>query len=222
MGKSGITSGTPANIAFGAGVFFQGVTYSETVAPTESAVMAAIIGATQEGGKLTITPELYEPDIDGKLVAVKEFRVKVGETATMETSFIEIEALQIAKAVIGYVANSTDTNYDVVTSSDALAAGHHYSGFGYYGELLDGRPFICIFKNALCTSGFAVETKNKENSKFSGTFECESDVVTGVSKLPYALFIRKKTGWTAVPPDEIDSRTSGSGGSGSSGGGVQS
>ena len=39
--KTGITSGTPAKIAFGAGVFFQGVTYNEKVAPTEEAVKAA-------------------------------------------------------------------------------------------------------------------------------------------------------------------------------------
>ena len=59
--KTGITSGTPAKIAFGAGVFFQGVTYDEKVAPTEEAIKAAIIGATQEGGKLTITPEFFAP-----------------------------------------------------------------------------------------------------------------------------------------------------------------
>ena len=209
--KTGITSGTPSKIAFGAGVFFQGVTYSETVAPTESAIQAAVIGATQEGGTITITPEFFEPDIDGKLVATKEFKTKVGETATMEASFIEINETQIAKAVIGFIAASTDTNYDVVTSSAALAAGHHYSGFGFYGELLDGRPFIIIFKNAVCTSGLSLETKNKENAKFTGTFECESDITYGVDKLPYAIFIRKASGWTAVPSSSIDSRTSGSG-----------
>lgn len=45
--KSGITQGTPAKIPFGAGVYFTGVSYSETVAPTEEAIKAAIIGATQ-------------------------------------------------------------------------------------------------------------------------------------------------------------------------------
>ena len=40
--KSGITVGTPAKILFGAGVYFHGVEYSETVAPTEEAIKAAI------------------------------------------------------------------------------------------------------------------------------------------------------------------------------------
>lgn len=203
--KTGITSGTPAKIAFGAGVFFQGVTYSETVAPTEEAIKAAIIGATQEGGKLTITPEFFAPDLDGALVAVKELQQKVGETATMETSMVELSAEYMAHSVIGEINDSTDKNYDVVTSSE-LRSGHFYEGFGYYGELLDGRPFICLFKNALCTSGFATESKNKENTKVTGTFECQSDITYGVEKLPYALFLHKAKGWTAVQAADIDKR----------------
>lgn len=200
--KTGITKGTPAKIAFGAGVYFQGITYSETVAPTEAEVLAAIVGATQEGGKLTITPEFFSPDLDGKLVAVKELQQKIGETAIMETSMVEVSAERIAKSVIGKISTTTDGDYDVITSSE-LRAGHFYKGFGYFGELLDGRPFIAVFKNALCTSGFALESKNKENSKFSGTFECQSDLDYGVTNLPYALFIRKEEGWTATTVDEI-------------------
>lgn len=203
--KSGITSGTPAKIAFGAGVFFQGVTYDEKVAPTEQAIKAAIVGATQEGGKITITPEFFTPELDGALVAVKELRQKVGETATLETSMVELSPEYIAHAVVGEINDSTDGDYDVITSSE-LRSGHFYEGFGYYGELLDGRPFIVIFKNALCTSGFSTESKNKNNAKFTGTFECQSDITYGVDKLPYALFIRKQTGWDSVQADEIDKR----------------
>lgn len=200
--KTGITKGTPAKIAFGAGVYFQGVAYDEKVAPKESEILAAIIGATQEGGKLTITPEFLNIDLDGKLVAVKELAQKVGETAVMETSMVEVSADRIARSVIGEIGATTDGEYDVITSCE-LRSGHYYSGFGYYGELLDGRPFICLFKNALCTSGFGLESKNKENSKFSGTFECQSDLDYGVTNLPYALFIRKADGWVATNADEI-------------------
>ena len=199
--KSGITKGTPSKIQFGAGVFFQGVKYSETEAPTEEEMLAGIVGATQEGGKLTITPEFFAPELDGALVALKELQVKVGETANMETSMVEVSAERIANHVIGKVSETTDKNYDVITS-DILRTGHFYEGFGYYGELLDGRPFIAVFKNALCTSGFALESKNKENGKFTGTFECQSDIDYGTTKLPYAIFIRKQNGWTPVNADE--------------------
>lgn len=204
--NSGITKNTPANIQFGAGVFFSGVDYSEDTAPTEEKILAGLLGATQEGGKITVTPELFEPDLDGKLVSVKELIHKVGETAVMETSMVELTADMVAKSVIGAIKDSTDKMYDVITSSE-IRTGHFYKGFGYYGELIDGRPFICVFKNALCTNGFGHEGKNKENGKYAKTFECKSDIEYGVKKLPYAFFVHKKDKWTKVPPEEITATT---------------
>lgn len=200
--KSGITKGTPANIPFGAGVYFQGVTYDEKVAPTKEEIKAAIIGATQDGGTLSITPEFFMPELDGATVAVKELQNKVGETATMETSIAELTPELAAKMVIGSIGESTDGEYNVITSAE-LGAGHFYEGFGFYGKLLDGRPVIIMFKNALCTSGFTTDPKNKTNSVFKGTFECQSDIDYGTTKLPYAIFIRKKEGWVAEDANNL-------------------
>ena len=202
MIKSGVTPGTPSKIPFGMGVFFTGVEYSETVAPEIAAIKAAIIGATQDGGSLSITPEFFAPELDGVTVAVKELQNKVGEKAQMETSFAELTAELAAKMAIGKVSASTDEKYDVVTSSE-LGAGHFYDGFGYFGKLLDGRPVIIIFKQALCTSGFPMENKNKTNTVFKGTFECQSDIEYGVHKLPYAIFIRKTEGWSKEEAENL-------------------
>ena len=201
--KSGITSGTPSKILFGAGVYFQGIDYSELVAPTEEAIKAAIIGATQEGGTMTITPEFFAPELDGATVAIKELQNKVGETAQMEISFAELTAELASKMVVGNVGESTDQNYEVVTSSSVLKSGHFYSGFGFYGEFLDGRPIIVLFKNALCTSGMTTDSKNKTNSVFKGTMVCQSDIEYGTNKLPYAIFIRKKDGWTSADASDL-------------------
>ena len=200
--KTGITAGTPSKILFGAGVYFQGVAYSETEAPDEAAIKAAIIGATQEGGTLTITPEFFAPELDGATVAVKELQNKVGETAQMDISYAELTADLVSKMVIGKIGETTDKEYDVVTSS-ILKSGHFYEGFGFYGEFLDGRPMIILFKNALCTSGFTTDNKNKTNSIFKGTMACQSDIAYGTTKLPYAIFIRKKEGWTSVDASDL-------------------
>ncbi len=200
--KSGITSATPSRILFGAGVYFQGIEYSETVAPTEEAIKAALLGATQDGGTCTITPEFFAPELDGALVSVMELEQKVGEKASMEISFAELTAENVKHMVIGKAGETTDKEYEVITSAEGLGAGHYYKGFGYYGSLMDGRPVIIMFKNALCTSGFTTDNKNKTNSVFKGTMECRSDIEYGVTKLPYAIFIRKADGWTKVDPSE--------------------
>ena len=198
--KTGITAGTPSKILFGAGVYFHGVEYSETAAPTEDAIKAAIIGATQEGGTLTITPEFFAPELDGATVALMELQQKVSETAQMDISFAELTADLMSKMAIGNVSEVAD--YDVVTSS-VLKKDHFYSGFGFYGEFLDGRPIIILFKNALCTSGFTTDSKNKTNSVFKGTVACQSDIAYGTTKLPYAIFIRKKEGWTSTEASDL-------------------
>ena len=202
MPNSGITTGTPAKIPFGAGVYFQGITYAEDIAPTAEAIKAAIIGATQEGGTLTITPEFFAPELDGATVAIKELQTKVGETAQMEVSFAELTADLMAKMAIGKLGATTDGKYDVITSSE-IRAGHFYDGFGYYGKFMDGRPLIIMFKHALCTSGFTTDAKNKTNSVFKGTFACMSDIGYDTTKLPYVIFIHKTEGWTAVNPEEL-------------------
>ena len=202
MIQSGVTTGTPSKILFGAGVYFEGVTYTENVAPTEEEVRSKLCGATQEGGTVTITPQFFMPELDDVHVAVKELQRKIGETAQMEVSFAELAAKHVANAVIGETGETTDKSYDVITSSSNIEAGHFYEGFGYYGHLMDGRPVIIIFKNALCTSGFTTDPKSKTNALFKGTFECQSEIEYSLTKLPYAIFIRKSEGWTAVDPDE--------------------
>lgn len=200
---NGVTTKTPSRIPFGAGMYFEGVTYNEKVAPTDEEMKAGGLGATQEGGTLTITPELFRPELDDVHVAVKELEEKVGETAQMEVSFAEFSAEYAAHAVIGKVSETTDGKYDVVTSSSKLSPGHYYEGFGFRGKHLDGRPMIVLFKNALCTSGLTTDNKSKTNSLFKGTFECRSDIGYSLTKLPYAIFIRKAEGWVPVDPDEV-------------------
>lgn len=203
MIHSGVTQGTPHNIPFGAGVYFKGVEYSETVAPTEEAVKAAIIGATQDGGTTTITPEFFDIPADDVLVPVAELKQWVGEKAMMEVSMLELTPEMMKNQVIGKLSESTDSNFDVITSDGHLRKSHFYEGFGFWGHHIDGREMIILFKKALCTSGFTAENKSKTNTVFKGTFECHSDIEYGVQKLPYAIFIRKKDGWTAVNADEV-------------------
>lgn len=200
--NSGITTGTPTRIPFGAGVYFQGVNFDPKVAPTEAEIKAGIIGATQEGGTLKIVPEFFAPELDGATVALMELDNKVGETADIEVSFAEVTADILAKQMIGKVSETTDGQYDVITSG-TLGKGHYYNGFGYYGKHMDGRPLIILFKQALCTSGFTTDAKNKQNSVFKGTYSCRSDIEFGTDKLPYAIFIRKAEGWVATDPDEV-------------------
>lgn len=200
---TGVTKGTPQRLTFGAGILFQGVTYSEDTAPTEEAIKTAILGATSDGITFTFTPEFYAPELDGVHVDVKELQRKTGETLEIEASVAELTPDLVMHQVIGEKADSTDNKYDVIKSS-ALTTGHFYSGFGFYGELFDGRPFIILAKNVQCTSGLPLDNKSKESGAMKCTFKAFSDLEYSTDKLPYAIFIRKENGWEAASLDEAD------------------
>lgn len=202
---TGVTTGTPKRLTFGAGILFQGVTYSEDTAPTEEAIKTGILGATSDGITFTFTPELYAPELDGVHVDIKELQRKTGETLEIEASVAELTPDIVTHQVIGAKADSKDKDYDVITSS-ALTTDHFYSGFGFYGELFDGRPFIILAKNVQCTSGLPLDNKSKETGAMKCTFKAFSDLDYGTDRLPYAIFIRKENGWQTASLDEVDEK----------------
>lgn len=198
MPSAGVTADTPKRVMLGAGVFAQGL--PTDALPTAEQVLQGIIGATNGGSKIEITPEFLDLEIDGVMVKTKGLTQKVGETATMETNMAEVVPEMIAKMVVGEVDKETEENYIKITSKAKLVEGDYYKGLGFVGQTLNGNPIMVIFKNALCTSGFSTEAKNKEQAVFTGTFECcaDTDAITqgeNLETLPYVIWIyNEKTG----------------------------
>lgn len=189
--KSGITLETPKRIVFGAGVYATGLPWGTV--PTEEEVKAGLIGATNGGGKVTIKPEYIDLEVDGALVKVRNLAQKAGETATMETNMAEISTDFLTKAVVGKHSESEDGKFDVIDSKAKLEDSDYFTGFGYIGQMLDGRALMVIFKNALVTEGLEMEAQNKEQVTIPMTVECYSDASEGddLEKLPYRIYIEK-------------------------------
>lgn len=192
MPSAGVTADTPKRVMLGAGVFAQGLPIDTLPTPTQ--VLQGIIGATNGGSKIEITPEFLDLELDGVMVKTKGLTQKVGETATMETNIAEVVPTMIAKMVVGEVDDETTENYIKITSKAKLVEGDYYKGLGFVGQTLGGNPIMVIFKNALCTSGFSTEAKNKEQAVFTGTFECcaDTDAIEqgeNLETLPYVIWI---------------------------------
>lgn len=186
-GKSGVSANTPQNILFGAGTIHKNLTYTEGAWNFD----ASIMGATSGGSKLSIIPEVTKIEVDGALVAVKGLSVKTGETATMEINFIELNTELIKAATMGATGTSEDTTYDLIESKASIAEGDYFENIAFVGKTLDGRNVIAILENALCTSGFEQEGKNKEGAIGKYTFECHADLDTDLDKLPWKIYYPK-------------------------------
>lgn len=190
-GKTGVSKDTPKNILFGAGTIHKGLAFDASAKTWNFA--ESCIGATQGGSKITITPEFTDVEADGALVLVKGLKVKTGETASMEINLLELTKDVIKDALVAKDGTSSDENYDVIESKADLAEGDYYDNIAFVGKNLAGKNIIVIMDNALCTSGFETEGKNKEAGVGKYTFECHADLDGELDTLPYHIYYPKVT-----------------------------
>lgn len=187
-GKTGVSANTPKSIMFGAGTIHKGLKYAGSSWNFDD----TIIGATSGGSKLSIVPEITNIEVDGALVKTKGLTVKTGETATMEINFIELTKDIIKAATIGADGTSDDTaNYDVIESKANISTGDYWENIAFVGKTLDGKNIIAILDNALCTSGFEQEGKNKEGTVGKYTFECHAELTSDLDTLPWHIYYPK-------------------------------
>lgn len=187
-GKTGVSANTPKNIMFGAGTIHKGLKYTSNAWNFDD----TIVGATSGGSKLSIAPEITNVEVDGALVKTKGLTVKTGETATMEINFIELTKDIIKAATIGADGTSDDTaNYDVIESKANITTGDYWENIAFVGKTLEGKNIIAIMDNALCTSGFEAEGKNKEGAVGKYTFECHAELTGDLDTLPWRIYYPK-------------------------------
>lgn len=188
-GKVGVTKDTPKNILFGAGTIHKGLKYADGAWN----FLDTLMGATSGGSKLVITPEVYTPEIDGVLVPTKGLRKKVGEIAQLEINFAELTKDIIKAAAIATDGTSDDELYDLIVSKSDIEEGDYLENIAFVGKTMDGRNVIAILPDALCTSGFEQEGKNKEGAVGTYTFECHADIDDGtdLDTLPWKIYYPK-------------------------------
>ena len=148
-----------------------------------------IIGATSGGSKVTIQPEVTDVEVDGALVKVKDFSIKTGETASMEINFIEINKEIMRHAIIGHEIEFEHDKFDIMATKPDIEEDDYFDNIAFVGKTLDKRDIIVIMGNAICTSGFETEGKNKEAGVGKYTFESHADLESDLDRLPvYILY----------------------------------
>ena len=188
-GKNGVTQDTVKNILFGAGTIHKGLKF----AGSTWNFAESLVGATSGGSKLSIVPEVYDVPVDGADVLTKGLRVKTGEKATLEVNFIELSTDVIAAAAMGALGESDVTGYDMIESKPDIEIGDYWDNIAFVGKMLNNQPVIAILDNALCTTGFEQEGKNKEGAVGKYTFECHADPSSDMDKLPWRIYYPKAT-----------------------------
>lgn len=182
MGKHGISATTPGNILLGAGTYHKNLKF-ETGKWT-----GECIGATSGGGKVAIAGELKDIELDGALVKVKGLTVKQGGTASIEINFVELSTDMMKTVGLFEVGESDAEGFTMLKDKANITEGDYLENFGFVGMTTDGRTIVVIFDYAICTSGFEMEGKNKENSVFKATLEAAAAIDGDLDSLPVRIY----------------------------------
>lgn len=151
-----------------------------------------VLGATSGGNKLSIMSEITPIDVDGALVKVKGLTQKQGETGSLETNLAQHTKESFIRAIIGKEQESLIKGYSQLTTKSLIEASDYLENIAYVGTMSDGTECIIIMENALCTSGFEMESKNKETAVLKALFECNADFDDAHDTLPIYIFVPNK------------------------------
>ena len=151
-----------------------------------------VLGATSGGNKLSIMSEITQIEVDGALVKVKGLTQKQGETSSLETNLAQHTKESFIRAMIGKEQESLVKGYSQLTTKSLIEASDYLDNIAYVGTMSDGTECIVILENALCTSGFELESKNKETAVLKATFECNADFDDAHDTLPTYIFVPNK------------------------------
>ena len=183
MGKHGISANTPGAILLGAGTYHKNLKFETGKWGGEC------IGATSGGGKVTITGELKDIELDGALVKVKGLTVKQGGTASMEVNFVELSTDMLKTVGLLEIGESDAEGYTMLKDKANITEGDYLENFGFVGMTADGSmQIVVIFDYAICTSGLELEGKNKENAVIKATLEAAAKIDGDLDSLPVRIY----------------------------------
>lgn len=185
----GITKDTPKNLMFGSGAYYKNLKYSE------GAWSGEVLGATSGGGKLTITQEFLDAELDGASVLVRGAKNKVGEMASIETNLTEFkEGLLVDALHLAEDTSEAVEGFKKFTTKDNLEDSDYLENIAFVGALNDGRNIIVIMENAFCTSAFEIETKNKTQVTYACKFDCHATFEQArLNKVPVYIYYPNAT-----------------------------
>lgn len=200
----GITKGTPKEILLGAGAYYKNLKYIEG-----KGWEGVILGATQGGGKVAITPEYLTIEADGATVKVKGLEKKVGETANMEINLLEIKESHLVEVL--HMKEDTSKKipgYKVYKSKRDIGDDDYFENIAFVGTLTSGEQVIIIFENGIIEGALELEPKNKEVSVFTATVECTASFEQDdLEHLPYYIYYPQAIDITAYTQAQLESMT---------------
>jgi hypothetical protein len=175
----GYSAQTPGRLLLDAGAIYKDITYDDLTGD----FTGTLLGATSGGNEFVLTQEKREIEVDGVKSRAKGLTVIVREDAQLTVNLKELTAQNIAIAIPGANTDTSDENYDIITTSGKIEMDDYIDSIAYVGRLSgSSKPVVIVLKNALSMEGLNMSTEENNEVVVPIQFMAhadETDITSG-------------------------------------------
>lgn len=169
--KTGYTTDSPKHFLADAGVWVRDFSYdSETKQFTY-----ALIGATSGGSKITLKYNYRQVEVDGVFTTPVGADMIESAEGTAELTLIEFSKETLKTLILAEVKDDVEgipDGYEVLSPKGKITKDDYVENLAFIGTLVGSNdPVIIIFHHAFCTSGLEFEPQDKNEAKYTATYE---------------------------------------------------
>lgn len=185
----GYNASVPDHLLLDAGAIYKNVTFSDV----DGTFSGEPLGATQGGNEFSFSQELRDIQADGAKGRTKGLVVVDSEEAVLTVNLLEQTAANIKLAIAGSKLDTSDVNYDLITSKGKIENADYLDNIAYVGRVSgSSKPVVIILENALSIEGLNLKPEDKKEAvlpiKFAAHADAD-DVQAGV--LPVKIYFPK-------------------------------
>lgn len=184
---TGLKSTSKKNFQLDAGALYKNWAIGTDTPATAS---TKLIGATQGGATIAITPEIRQMEVDGAKGAVKGLEVIESWAATLTATVKEVTPDTIKLALADSTISTTAvTGYTKIVPGEDLADADYMTNVAWVGKLLGASdPIVIILKNTVSLNGWNLQVQDKNEGGVPLVLTAHYDVAD-LDSVPIEIYL---------------------------------
>lgn len=188
---TGYTANSPLHYLLDAGAVYKNVTYDELTGD----FTGTILGATSGGNEFSLTQETRVIEVDGLKGSGVGNTVIDSESPELVVNLKELTAQNLALAIAGGEVDTTDTNYDIITTKGKIELSDYLDNIAFVGRISGSSdPIVIVIDNALSVEGLSISTTDKAEAvvpvRFRGHYGADN---VELGNAPFKIYFPKIT-----------------------------
>ncbi|WP_423408020.1 hypothetical protein AABM38_20460 [Heyndrickxia sp. MSNUG] len=188
---TGYTSNSPLHYLLDAGAIYKNVVYDELTGD----FTGDLLGATSGGNEFSLAQETRTIEVDGLKGSGKGNTVIDSESPELVVNLKELTAANLALAIAGGVVDTSDTNYDIITTKGKIELTDYLDNIAFVGRISGSSdPIVIVIDNALSVEGLSISTKDKDEAvvpvRFRGHYGADN---VELGSAPFRIYMPKVT-----------------------------